>query len=270
VSTQSSVWDEIQARRAEASPGTGRDAVSAPEPAVERPAPAVERSTPSWEPAASPAEPSTPASEPSAEAAEPSAPASEPSAEAAQLLNPAWESAIATEPPAVDVEPEAFLVPSPEGWTDSLTGTEGPRFFERMIAKEEARRRRYNRGASVALVDLTGFEGGRDWYGRELATQFFARIGRALAKEVRTSDHIARIGPVRFGIVLLETDEIGAINFIDRVRATCGKEFWAGSGLGLRTGWASAAEAGGLGSAVVLAQRRLGDPAFQEAQLRSS
>lgn len=171
----------------------------------------------------------------------------------------------AVEPPTPVVAQAAFLVPDPDGWTDPLTGTEGPRFWERIIGKEEARRRRYGRGATVALVDLTGFEGNRDWYNPELAAQFLARIGRALAREVRTSDHIARIGPARFGIVLLETDEIRAINFIDRARAACRKQFWVGSGLAIRTGWASASEAGDLGAAVVLAEKRLGDAAYQEA-----
>jgi PleD family two-component response regulator len=34
----------------------------------------------------------------------------------------------------------------------------------------------------------------------------------------RTSDHLTRIGPNRFGILLTETDEIAAINFVERVR----------------------------------------------------
>lgn len=161
---------------------------------------------------------------------------------------------------------EAYLVPVPEGWTDPLTGTEGPQFWKRIIPTEEARRRRYGRDVTVALVELTGFDGGREWYGRELATQFFARIGRALAAEVRSSDHVARIAPARFGIVLLETDTIGAINFIDRVRIACRREFWAGSGLGLHTGWASASEADGIGAAIILAERRLDEPDYQESQ----
>ena len=176
---------------------------------------------------------------------------------------PGAASAVAQDAPAA--AQDAYLVPDPDGWTDPLTGTEGPRSWDRIIAKEEARRRRYGRDVTVALVQLTGFEGDRVWYSRELAMQFFARIARALAKEVRTSDHVARIGPVRFGIVLLETDEIRAINFIDRLRAACRNQFWAGSGLGIRTGWASASEVGGLGAAVVLAGERLVDAAYQEA-----
>ena len=34
----------------------------------------------------------------------------------------------------------------------------------------------------------------------------------------RTSDHLTRLGPARFGILLTETDEIAAINFIERIR----------------------------------------------------
>ena len=185
---------------------------------------------------------------------------------AVALTAPAIEADRPSDAPAAPTAAaDAFLVPEPDGWTDPLTGTEGPRFWKRIISSEEARRRRYGREVTVALVELTGFEGDRDWYSRELATQSFARISRALAREVRTSDHIARIGPARFGIVLLETDAIGAINFIDRVRGACRKEFWAGSGLGLRTGWASASEEDGLAAAIMLAERRLGDAAYQGA-----
>ena len=274
VTTQSSVWDEVRARRAAAGPAPAHDAAPAHEPA----------GTAATYESRLAAEPEVHASEPEVDAPEPEVHAPEPAFEVVEQAVPTAEPARDDKPapddgslapnidllvqsverPASRAPRDTSLVPDPDGWTDALTGTEGPRFWERMISKEEARRRRYGRGATVALIELTGFEGDRVWYGRELATQFFSRIGRALAREVRTSDHIARIAPARFGIILLETDEIGAINFIDRVRAACRKEFWAGCGLGVRTGWASASEAVGLGAAAVLAEKRLDDPAYQE------
>jgi diguanylate cyclase (GGDEF)-like protein len=164
------------------------------------------------------------------------------------------------EPPEV-----AFQLPEPDDWTDQLTGTEGRRFWERIVVNEEARHRRYGRGATVALVEFSGFEGDGSPLDRERSLHYFARIARALVKEVRTSDHIARIGPGRFGIILVETDEVSTINFVDRARKACWDELGADVELEIRAGWASATEAGSLEEAIVRAEARLGDQAFQDA-----
>jgi diguanylate cyclase (GGDEF)-like protein len=156
-------------------------------------------------------------------------------------------------------------VPDPAGWTDPLTSTDGPRFWDRIIASEGARRQRYGRAVTVAMVEFTGFASDGSWLSHELELQVFGRVAHVLVKQVRTSDYIARIRSTRFGIVLLETDEIAAINFVDRVRAACRKELGTGSGIEVRTGWASPAEDESLDAAVYRAGARLTDPAFQGA-----
>lgn len=172
--------------------------------------------------------------------------------------------------PVPDVGPDsdaaaaaALELPKPEGWSDPLTGTDGPRFWDRIVASEEARRRRYGRPVTVAMVELTGFTSDGTWLGRELVMQTFGRLAHVLAREVRTSDYTARIGRTRFGILLIEADEITAINFIDRVRTACRNELETGSGLGVRTGWACPGEAETLDTAVQRASERLADPAYQ-------
>ena len=58
----------------------------------------------------------------------------------------------------------------------------------------------------------------------------------ALARDV---DLVARLAPGRFGILLPETDEVAAINYVERVRRAC--ELWLESGaiaLTLAVGWA--------------------------------
>jgi hypothetical protein len=50
---------------------------------------------------------------------------------------------------------------------------------------------------------------------------------------------VARLAPGRFGALLPETDEIAAINYVERVRRAC--ELWLESGaiaLSLAVGWA--------------------------------
>jgi len=156
-------------------------------------------------------------------------------------------------------------VPEPDGWSDPLTRADGPRFWERIVATEDARWRRYGRPVTVVVVEFTGLVSDGTWLGRELVMETFARVTHALGMAVRSSDYQARIGPGRFGILLTDADEISAINFVDRVRTTCQNELEEGSGFGMRTGWASPGEAEALDAAVQRAIARLADPAFQRA-----
>lgn len=158
------------------------------------------------------------------------------------------------------------ILPAPDGWTDPLTGTEGPRFWEHILANEDARLHRYRRTATVALVEFAGFEHDSGWLGNELSLELFGGLARVLVHEVRTSDHLARIGPARFGIILVETDEVRAINFVDRVRDACRRELGAATGFGVRIGWASPSETGSLEDALVTAAARLDQEALQGAR----
>ena len=114
-----------------------------------------------------------------------------------------------------------LLPPAPSGWSDPLTGTDGPRLWDRIITSEVARVARYKRPATVVLVEVVGLAPfGRMW-GADVAERLFIQLARTLAVEIRSSDHIARIDHARFAILLTETDEIAAINFVERARAAC-------------------------------------------------
>ena len=168
---------------------------------------------------------------------------------------PAEAASSAVEAPAADTAP---LLPEPGDWTDSFTGTDGALLWERLVRKEDARIRRYRRTACIVLVELTGLEDVSAWLGRELAVELFARLSRALAAEIRTSDDICRISRDRFGILLVETDEVAAINFVDRVRPMLRKQIGSKDiGLRVRIGWASPPDGAGLGEAMTIAEKRL-------------
>lgn len=150
--------------------------------------------------------------------------------------------------------------PSPYGWTDVLTGTAGPLAWDRLVAAEQARNARHGRTATIALAEISGFDAAAASWGRDLATHLFVRLGRVLASGIRSSDHIARIGPTRFGVLLTETDEILAINFVDRVRALCRAEVDPASNVvRLVLGWASPPAGGRLADAHALAEERLAE-----------
>jgi diguanylate cyclase (GGDEF)-like protein len=154
--------------------------------------------------------------------------------------------------------PASSLMPPPSGWTDGLTDTDGPRMWDKLLASEQARNARHRRTSSVVLVDVLGLEDAGEQWGAGLALQLFVQLARELGRGIRRSDYIARIGPARFGILLTETDEISAINFVDRIKESCCGNFVpAANGLRLAVGWASPALGGRLADSIRVAEGRL-------------
>lgn len=152
------------------------------------------------------------------------------------------------------VEPrssETGGIPEPTGWKDAFTGLEGPDFWRKLVIAEVARAARYRRPMTIVLLDLDGIDDILSLWGAEVARHTIRETAQCLRRMARASDHLTRIGPTRFGILLSETDEIASINFIERVRE-------AGPGSVPRTadlvrfvfGWASP-QAGDAPDAVV-------------------
>ncbi len=115
--------------------------------------------------------------------------------------------------------PETGGIPQPAGWMDTLTGLEGPEFWRKLVITEVARAARYKRPMTVVMVDVDGIDKVLGVWGQEAALHTLREAAQCLRRMARTSDHLTRIGPSRFGILLTDTDEIASINFIERVRA---------------------------------------------------
>ena len=146
----------------------------------------------------------------------------------------------------------------PDGWTDVITGADGPRLWDRVILSEAARVARYRRPVTVAFAEIVGIERIAGQWGWDVAVRALASCARRLGREIRSSDHLARLEQTRFGILLTETSEIAAINFIERARASCERELKAmGDEVGIGFGWASPPEGGDLLDAIQIALRRL-------------
>lgn len=161
-------------------------------------------------------------------------------------------------PGAGNAAADSFLPDAPDGWTDLLTGCDGPRFWDRIVSSEQARNARHNRTATIALIEFAGLDDSARRWGSDLATQLFQRLSRVLASGIRSSDHIARVGRTRFAVLLVETDEVLAINFVDRVRARCASEIDpALHGFRMAIGWASPPVGGRLSEAMSSATERL-------------
>jgi diguanylate cyclase (GGDEF)-like protein len=127
---------------------------------------------------------------------------------------------------------------------DSLTGLLVVREWNRLVADEDARVTRYGHPATVVIMELDGLE------------RLNTALGRAAG--ARGADQLARIGPSRFGILLPETGEVDAVNYVERIRQA--SDLWLESGaiaLRLSIGWASPGPDASLLDAVGLAHERM-------------
>jgi diguanylate cyclase (GGDEF)-like protein len=172
-------------------------------------------------------------------------------------------------PPEADGDPEPELtsagaddgtvsIGAPEGWTDDLTGLDGPLFWDRTFEREVARVKRYRRPVTVALVELGGLDHFARRWGVDLAEDALRMCSRTLAGEIRSSDLLARIETARFALLLTETGEIAAINFIERARVACEHALRAsGKDITIGFGWANPPPGGTLADAAEQAVTRL-------------
>ena len=149
-------------------------------------------------------------------------------------------------------------IPEPVGWEDPLTGLEGPDLFRRVLVAEVTRSLRYARPLTVVVIEVEGVLEMGDQWGLEIARHALHELAQCVRRLTRTSDYCTRIGVTRFGIVLTETNEIEAINFVERVREEAPTTLpRSGDGLRLAFGWASPKAGESAGTLVRRADHRL-------------
>jgi diguanylate cyclase (GGDEF)-like protein len=123
---------------------------------------------------------------------------------------------------------------------DRLTGLLSLTDWNRLVADEDVRHARYGRPATVVLIELDGVDRLTGALGQLAADRVILAVTDTIRRHARKADHLARLGPSRFGILLPETDEVAAINFVERVRLAT--DLWLEAGaisLRLAIGWAS-------------------------------
>lgn len=123
------------------------------------------------------------------------------------------------DPPRVD--DEALLAAVRSSWYDEPTGLPGPAFWQAVLKAESARCARYRRSATVVLAQIVGLDDVVGSWGRDVALRSANEVADVLRSSIRASDYMARLADDRFGIILTETNEIAAINMIERVRVPC-------------------------------------------------
>ena len=106
---------------------------------------------------------------------------------------------------------------------DPLTGLYNRRAYERILAEHIARGERYGHEGAVLMLDLDEFKQVNDTLGHGAGDELIVRVGRALARRLRTTDTVARLGGDEFAILLpkggREQAEIVAAALLQTIRA---------------------------------------------------
>ena len=104
------------------------------------------------------------------------------------------------------------------------------------------------------LAECPGLDTIADRLGAEAADRIAAEIDRVLHAESRATDRVVRLGPARFGVLMVETGSADARRYVDRVRDDAGRWFaYAGLSPRLAIGWASPVEGEDLFAAAATA-----------------
>jgi diguanylate cyclase (GGDEF)-like protein len=148
--------------------------------------------------------------------------------------------------------------PDPAALADPVTGLDGPAAWSHAVAQEAARSSRYGRPVAVVIAELDGLARLEERFGSAAADRLIPPVADVLRRSARSADTIARLDRIRFGLLLPETDEIQAINLVERIRAGCDRWLAAGAvAVRLSIGWASPPLGGDLGDALREAEERM-------------
>jgi diguanylate cyclase (GGDEF)-like protein len=105
-----------------------------------------------------------------------------------------------------------------EALVDPLTSLPNRRAWDRLLAQEEERCRRYGHSATVFVVDLDQLKEINDADGHAAGDALLVRAAAALREVVRDIDMVARLGGDEFGLIAVECDAAGAELLLERLR----------------------------------------------------
>ncbi len=110
-----------------------------------------------------------------------------------------------------------------EAETDSLTQLYNRRGWNRLLAAEESRCRRYGHAASVLSVDLDDFKTINDLHGHSSGDAMLVKAASALLEGARDCDVVARLGGDEFAILAVHCDQQQAGQLVDRIQENLSK-----------------------------------------------
>jgi diguanylate cyclase (GGDEF)-like protein len=141
---------------------------------------------------------------------------------------------------SVDASVAPLATVPPLRGRDPLTGLLDTLAFEDVLTHEDARGQRYRRSATVVVFELDGLGRLVDRLGADAGERIEPALADTISRLARRADYVARLGAGRYAVLLPETDEIAAINYVERIRRAC--DLWLETGaiaMRLAIGWAN-------------------------------
>lgn len=106
-----------------------------------------------------------------------------------------------------------------ESETDALTGLLNRRGWDRWLAREEERFRRFGDPATVVMLDLDRLKAINDTQGHDAGDRYIRRAAETLRATVRVGDPVARLGGDEFALIAsVGPDDATAL--VDRLQHT--------------------------------------------------
>jgi diguanylate cyclase (GGDEF)-like protein len=102
---------------------------------------------------------------------------------------------------------------------DPLTGLLNRREFDRVLAEEGERARRFEHPLGLVMLDIDRFKAINDAHGHQVGDGVLREVARRLAAETRSVDRLARFGGEEFALITVEADGAAALAAAERVCA---------------------------------------------------
>ncbi|GAP06327.1 protein containing diguanylate cyclase (GGDEF) domain [Anaerolinea thermolimosa] len=102
--------------------------------------------------------------------------------------------------------------------TDPLTGLANRRYFEKVLAAEIIRARRYDDELSLIILDVDHFKKINDTWGHSTGDAVLKHLADVLRHNLRLTDLVARVGGEEIAIILPHTSVKQAVQLAERIR----------------------------------------------------
>ncbi|GAA2522414.1 GGDEF domain-containing protein [Pilimelia columellifera] len=102
--------------------------------------------------------------------------------------------------------------------TDGLTGVANRRRFDEVFAARVSQAAENGADLALLLVDIDHFKRLNDTHGHQAGDETLREVAQALHSQCQEPHLVARYGGEEFGIVLADTDPVGALAIAERVR----------------------------------------------------
>lgn len=101
---------------------------------------------------------------------------------------------------------------------DGLTGVGNRKVFDKQLGAYFQLAERYHRRLSLAIIDADHFKRINDAYGHPAGDAVLKTLAVRIARNIRQSDILARIGGEEFAVLMPETGKPLAADIMDRIR----------------------------------------------------